>query len=90
MSLHTTYNEELRPKLKEELGIKSVMGVPRVVKVVVDMGVGDGADNKEVLAQAELALTAITGQKPQVRGAKVAIAGFTIRKGRPVGLRVTL
>ncbi len=90
MSLHKTYNEELRPKLKEELGVKSVMGVPRIMKVVVDMGVGDAADNKEVLAQAELALTAITGQRPQVRGAKVAIAGFTIRKGSPVGLRVTL
>lgn len=90
MSLHTTYNDEIRPKLKEELGVKSVMAVPRITKVVVDMGVGDAADNKEVLSQAEQALIAITGQKPQVRGARAAIAGFTIRKGSPVGLRVTL
>ena len=90
MTLHTTYNDEIRPKLKEELGVKSVMAVPRITKVVVDMGVGDAADNKEILEQATVALTAVTGQKPQVRGARLAIAGFTIRKGSPVGLRVTL
>ena len=90
MSLYTTYKEEIRPKLQEELEVKSVMAVPRIEKVVVDMGVGDAADNREVLDQAVQNLSVITGQKPQVRGARVAIAGFNIRKGSPVGLRVTL
>lgn len=90
MSLQDTYRELIRPKLQEEMGVKSVMAVPRILKVVVDMGVGDAADNKEVLEQAAQSLAAITGQKPQVRGARIAIAGFNIRKGSPVGLRVTL
>ncbi|MBI3290287.1 50S ribosomal protein L5 [Candidatus Microgenomates bacterium] len=90
MSLQTTYIESIRPKLKDELGVKSLMAVPRVVKIVVDMGVGDAADSREVLDQAAQALSAITGQKPQTRSARIAIAGFNIRKGSPVGLRVTL
>lgn len=88
--LQTRYKEEIRPKLQEEMGVKSVMAVPRVEKVVVDMGVGDASGNREVLEQAAQNLASITGQKPQVRGAKIAIAGFGIRRGSPVGLRVTL
>lgn len=90
MDLQTLYQEQIRPKLKEELGVKSVMAVPRVEKVVIDMGIGDASDNREVLEQAAHNVASITGQRPQVRGAKVAIAGFSIRRGSPVGLRVTL
>lgn len=90
MSLHTTYIENIRPKLKDKFGVKSIMAVPRIEKIVVDMGIGDAADNREVLEQAAQNLANITGQKPQVRGAKIAIAGFSIRRGSPVGLRVTL
>lgn len=90
MSLQTQYREEIRPKLQEEMGVKSVMAVPRIEKVVIDMGIGDASDNREVLEQAAHNVAGITGQQPQVRGAKVAIAGFSIRRGSPVGLRVTL
>lgn len=90
MSLQTVYEEQVRSKLQTELGVKNPMAVPKVEKVVVDMGIGEAAGNREVLDKAREELSLITGQGPQVRGARVAIAGFGIRRGSPVGLRVTL
>ncbi|MBI4058068.1 50S ribosomal protein L5 [Candidatus Microgenomates bacterium] len=90
MSLQIVYKEQIMPKLKEELGVKSVMSVPRLVKIVVDMGIGEAADNREILDRAREDLALITGQRPEIRGARRAIAGFVTRRGSPIGLRVTL
>lgn len=89
MDLQTTYREEIRPKLGRELG-GSIMSVPCLTKIVIDMGVGVGAKNKEVLEKLAKELGVIVGQKPQVRLATRAISGFGTRKGDPIGLRVTL
>lgn len=90
MSLQTIYQEQVKPKFTQELRIKNPMAIPRVEKVVVDMGVGEGAKNKELLEQLTKDLALITGQKPQLRRARIAVSGFGIRKNDPVGLRVTL
>lgn len=90
MDLKTRYIQELKDKLIQELGVENPMAVPRLAKVVIDMGVGQARENKELFAQIERDLAFITGQKPQVRQAKVAVSGFGVRKGEPVGLRVTL
>ena len=73
-----------------EFGIKNKLAVPRIEKVVVNMGVGDAVKNKEVLRQAKSDLAVISGQAPQIRQAKVSVASFSVRKGMPVGVKVTL
>ncbi len=90
MSLHATYIEGIRPKLVEELELKNVMAAPSISKVVVDMGVGEGARNKELVEQLTRDLALMTGQKPQTRAARKAISGFNTREGDLVGIRVTL
>lgn len=90
MSLQTLYQHELKPKLAQEGGIKNLLAVPTVTKVVIDIGVGGAADTPQTVEQVSRDLALITGQKPQVRKAKLAIAGFNLRKGDTVGLRVTL
>ena len=88
--LKDRYNEEIAPALKEKFGIENPMRIPRLEKVVVNMGVGEGAQNSRALDGAMEDLARITGQKAQLRRARKSIAGFKIRQGVPVGARVTL
>ncbi len=88
--LKNKYHKEIVNKLSKEFDIKNKLAVPRVSKVVVNMGIGDAAKNKELLKAAKENLSKITGQLPSVRPAKLSVASFSIRAGVPVGLKVTL
>ena len=88
--LRQLYDAEIRPTLKEELGLSSVMQVPQVAKVTLNMGVGDAKTDAKALDSAIEELTTIAGQRAQVRRARKSIAGFKIREGMPIGARVTL
>jgi large subunit ribosomal protein L5 len=88
--LKDRYVEEIAPALKERFGIENPMRVPRLEKIVVNMGVGEAAQNSRALDGAMEDLARITGQKAQLRRARKSIAGFKIREGMPVGARVTL
>jgi large subunit ribosomal protein L5 len=88
--LRERYREEVVPALRERFEYKNVMQVPRLEKIVVNMGVGEAAQNSRALDGAMDDLARITGQKPQLRRARKSIAGFKIREGMPVGARVTL
>ena len=88
--LKTRYREEIRKNLNEEFNYDNVMQIPGVTKVVVNMGVGEAARDSKVINGALEDLTAITGQKPQLRRAKKSIANFKLREGMPIGARVTL
>lgn len=88
--LKTRYREEIREKLNGEFSYENVMQIPGVTKVVVNMGVGDAARDSKLINGAIEDLTKITGQKPQIRTAKKAIANFKLREGMPIGARVTL
>ena len=88
--LKTRYREEIKNTLNEEFKYDNVMQIPGVVKVVVNMGVGDTARDSKLINGALDDLTKITGQKPQVRRARKSIANFKLREGMPIGARVTL
>jgi len=88
--LKTKYNDEVRAQLKESLGLGNVMEVPRFEKIVVNVGVGAAVDNKGLLEKVVTDLTAICGQKPVITRAKKSIAGFKLREGNPIGVKVTL
>jgi large subunit ribosomal protein L5 len=88
--LKQRYESELRPQLKEELGLSSVMQVPRLAKITLNMGVGEAKTDAKVLDSALDELTIIAGQRPQVRRARMSIAAFKLRAGMPVGAKVTL
>jgi large subunit ribosomal protein L5 len=88
--LKLRYREEVLPELKNSLGIANVMQVPGVVKVVVNMGVGDAARDAKLIDGAVRDLALITGQKPTVRRATKSIAQFKLREGQPIGAKVTL
>ena len=88
--LKERYEQELRSQLKEELGFKSVMRVPRVSKITLNMGVGEAKTEAKALDSAIEELTTIAGQRAQVRKARKSIAGFKIREDMPIGARVTL
>jgi large subunit ribosomal protein L5 len=88
--LRTRYFEELRPALQKELGLTNLMAVPRLEKVVVNMGVGEATQNAKVLDPAVAELAQITGQKPVITKAKKSIAAFKVREGMPIGCMVTL
>lgn len=88
--LKTRYREEIRKTLNDEFNYDNVMQIPGVTKVVVNMGVGEAARDSKVINGALEDLTAITGQKPQLRRAKKSIANFKLREGMPIGARVTL
>ena len=88
--LKERYRDEVAPALKERFGIENPMRVPKLEKIVVNMGVGEAAQNSRALDGAMEDLAKITGQKPQLRRARKSIAGFKIRDGMPVGARVTL
>jgi large subunit ribosomal protein L5 len=88
--LKVRYNDELRGRLKDELGLGNIMQVPRPLKVVVNMGIGEAIRESRLLDGAVRDLTQITGQKPLVTKAKKSIAGFKIREGQSIGAKVTL
>jgi len=88
--LKDKYLQEIRPQLKEEFGYKNDLQVPRLTKIVVNMGVGEAITNVKSLDFAVADLTSISGQKPVITRAKQSIAGFKLRKGMPIGCKVTL
>ena len=88
--LKQLYRDDLCARLKDELGVSSVMEVPRVTKVTLNMGVGEAKTEAKALDSAIEELTRIAGQRAQVRRARKSIAGFKIREGMPIGARVTL
>jgi large subunit ribosomal protein L5 len=88
--LKTLYEQELRPRLKDELGLTTVMEVPRLEKITLNMGVGEAKTDAKALDSAISELTTIAGQQAQVRRARKSIAQFKIREGMPIGARVTL
>jgi large subunit ribosomal protein L5 len=88
--LKDLYEGELRTRLKDELGFSSIMQVPEVAKITLNMGVGEAKTEAKLLDSAIEELTAISGQRAQVRRARRSIAGFKIREGMPIGARVTL
>jgi large subunit ribosomal protein L5 len=88
--LKDRYREEIAPDLKERFEIQNPMRIPKLEKIVVNMGVGEAAQDSRRLDGAMEDLARITGQKPQLRRARKSIAGFKIRDGMPVGARVTL
>jgi len=88
--LQEKYNKEIIPSLREKYGYKSIMESPKLDKIVINMGVGDGASNSKLLEAAVSDLTLIAVKKPVVTKAKKAIAGFKIRQGQAIGCKVTL
>ncbi len=88
--LKSRYNDEIRAQLKETLGLGNIMEVPRLEKIVVNMGVGKATQQSSLLEGAIRDLTTITGQKPLVTKAKKSIAGFKLREGNSIGAKVTL
>jgi large subunit ribosomal protein L5 len=88
--LKDRFDAEIRDRLKEQFGYSSVMKVPQVEKITVNMGVGDAKVNARALDRAVEELTIIAGQRAQITRAKKSIAGFKIREGMPIGTKVTL
>ncbi|WP_071130223.1 50S ribosomal protein L5 [Enterococcus timonensis] len=88
--LKEKFTKEVSPSLVEKFNYKSVMQVPRVDKIVINMGVGEAVSNTKSLDKAVEELTLITGQKPLITKAKKSIAGFRLREGMPIGAKVTL
>jgi large subunit ribosomal protein L5 len=88
--LKTRYQQEIAPNLFKEFEYANVMQVPRMVKVVVNMGVGDAARDSKLIDGAVRDLSAITGQKPQITKARKSIAQFKLREGMPIGAHATL
>ncbi|MGH8901909.1 MAG: 50S ribosomal protein L5 [Egibacteraceae bacterium] len=88
--LKRKYFEDVRPTLQQQLDLGNIMQVPRLEKIVVNMGVGDAIQDAKALEGAMRDLATITGQKPQVRRARKSIAGFKLREGMAIGARVTL
>ena len=84
------YEREIRPALKDELGLKSIMQVPRIEKITLNMGVGEAKTDAKQMDAAIEELTIIAGQRAQIRRARKSIAQFKVREGMPVGARVTL
>lgn len=90
MNLKNHYQKEIVPNLKEKLGYKSVMEVPKLEKITINMGVGEASKDKKILENALNDLEAISGQKPVVTRAKQAVSTFKIREQYPIGCKVTL
>jgi large subunit ribosomal protein L5 len=88
--LRDRYTKEVAPALKKEFGYKNVMAVPKIEKVVVNMGLGEATQNAKIVETGADEVTRITGQKPVVTRAKKSIAQFKVRKGMPIGAMVTL
>jgi large subunit ribosomal protein L5 len=90
MSLKQNYREKIQPKLLKDLNLSNIHEVPKLVKVTINRGLGEAAQNAKALEASIEELATITGQKVNVTRAKKAIAGFKIRQGMPIGVAVTL
>ncbi|HFD39196.1 MAG TPA: 50S ribosomal protein L5 [Anaerolineae bacterium] len=88
--LKERYREQVVPTLQKELGYRNVMQVPRLEKIVVNVGLGEALQNAKALDSAVQDITVITGQRPVVTRARKSIAGFKLREGNPIGVKVTL
>ncbi len=88
--LKAKYNDEIRDQLKADLELGNIMEVPRLEKIVVNVGAGAAVDNKGLLEKVVADLTVIAGQKPVITKAKKSIAGFKLREGNAIGVKVTL
>jgi large subunit ribosomal protein L5 len=88
--LKERYENEIRPALKDELELKSIMQVPRIAKITLNMGVGEAKNDAKQLDAAVEELTTIAGQRAQIRKARKSVAQFKIREGMPIGAKVTL
>jgi len=89
-TLHERYNNEIVPALRKAFEFKNIMQVPRIEKIVVNIGMGEALDNPKALEAAVSDLTIITGQKPVMNQARKSIANFKLREGRLIGTKVTL
>lgn len=88
--LHDFYNDEIKEAMTKKFGYKNVMEIPRIEKIVINMGVGEAKENSKVLEAAVKDLTTISGQKPVITKAKKSIANFKLREGQAIGCKVTL
>jgi large subunit ribosomal protein L5 len=88
--LQELYQNEIRPKLAQELGITNPMAIPRIQKVTINMGVGESVADRKVMEHAVGDMTKLAGQKPVVTVARTSVATFKIREGYPIGCKVTL
>jgi large subunit ribosomal protein L5 len=88
--LQKIYREKIVPELKERLGLKNTMQVPRILKITVNMGVGEAVADKKVMDAATADMAKITGQKPAVTKAKKSVATFKVRDGQAIGCKVTM
>lgn len=88
--LQEKYSKEVAPALMEKFGYKSVMQIPKLEKIIINIGCGEAKDNAKALDGAVSDLTAITGQKPVITRAKKSVAAFKVREGMPIGCKVTL
>jgi len=90
MDFKTFCQKEVKEKLMKELGIKNLLAVPKIKKIVLNVGAGEAVNNKNVLEKIQEQLALITGQKPIITKAKRSVSAFKIRKGLPIGVKVTL
>lgn len=90
VALKKHYNEHVRPELMKRFGYANIMAAPRLVKIVVNQGLGEAKEDSRILEKAGKELATITGQQPAVTKAKKSISNFKLRQGMPIGLRVTL
>ena len=90
MNFKEKYTKEIAPALKEKLGLKSIMEVPKLQKITINMGVGEGKEDSKLIDKALEDLTLISGQRAVKTQSKKAISGFKIRAGMPLGVKVTL
>ncbi len=88
--LKKIYQDEIAPKLKEELSLGNIMEVPKITKITLNMGVGEASADRKAMEGALADMTAISGQKPLVTNARKSVAGFKIRDGWPIGCKVTM
>jgi len=89
-TLRKVYQNEVTPALQQRFGYRNIMQVPRLEKIVVNMGLGEAVRDKKILEAAQGDLAKITGQKPMITRARKSVAGFKIREGWPIGCKVTL
>jgi large subunit ribosomal protein L5 len=90
MPLKEKYEKVVREELKSELGIENVMAIPNLEKIVINVGAGKAKDDSSIITEMEEIVAAISGQKPVITKAKIAVSNFKIREGMPIGLKVTL
>ena len=89
-ALKEKFEKEIKPELTKKFNYKSSMEVPKLEKIVINMGVGDGSHDEKFIEAAQADLALITGQHPVITKAKKSIAGFKLREGQPIGVKVTL